>query len=148
VNLRLTEHFTNAELGVLGCDARIVANADFLCVSVLEGIHERFGIVRVHDGYRDTAHNARVGGKPASYHLFDDGHAAADVDAPLVCLQTVFDWLRLHSGLGFDKVILEMNASNVPVCIHVQVDRFKAPRREAYIGHTGAATEYEQVEVQ
>lgn len=145
--MRLTEHFSEEELGVAGCEARLIANADYLCMSVLEAIHLKFGTVRVHDGYRDPGHNARVGGKTASYHLFEDGHAAADVDAQAVPIHTVFDWLRLESELPFDKVILEVNAQGVPACVHVQVDRLVAPRRLAYTGHTGAGAVYEPAEV-
>jgi len=141
---QLTEHFEDHELGVEGCEGRLIDNATFLCSQILEPIRAKFGPVHVHDGYRDPGHNAAVGGKTASFHLFTDGHAAADIDAlPTVSIPALFDWLRLESGLKFDKVILETNAKDVPACVHIQIDRLNPPRRQAFIGHTGAATHYE-----
>jgi len=145
--MQLTEHFSEEELGVAGCEERLVQNAAYLCERILEPARKVLGAVRVHDGYRDPAHNARVGGKTASYHLFADGHAAADVDVPGVSDRSLFDWLREDSGLPFDKVILETNAAGVTACVHVQVDRLNAPRRLAYTGHTGAGMNYTPVEV-
>lgn len=117
---------------------RHLDNAKFLCEQVLEPIRAKFGPVHVHDGFRDPGHNAAVGGKTESFHLFTDGHAAADIDAlPAVTIPALFDWLRLESGLKFDKVILEANARNVPACVHIQIDRLNPPRRQAFIGHTG-----------
>lgn len=145
--MQLTEHFADTELGVAGCDVRLVVNAQYLCSQLLEPIRARFGTVRVHDGYRDAGHNARVGGKTASFHLFEDGCAAADIHAVGCTLQQLFDWIRLDSGLPFDKVILEKNSQGLPACVHLQTDLKNAPRREAYIGSTGAATDYVRVEV-
>ena len=130
--MQLTEHFADTELGVAGCEQRLLSNATNLCVEVLEPIRAKFGPVDVHDGYRDAGHNMRVGGKPTSYHLFDDGRAAADVQAMAGSYQELFDWIRLESGLLFDKVILEVNAVGVPACVHVQVDLMNAARRLAY----------------
>jgi hypothetical protein len=145
--MQLTEHFADSELGVGGCEQRLLTNAKNLCTLILEPIRAKFGPVDVHDGYRDHWHNIRVGGKPTSYHLFDDGRAAADVQAMAVGYQGLFDWLRLESGLLFDKAILEVNKAGVPACVHVQVDMMNAPRRLAYTGHTGAGTAYTPVEV-
>ena len=54
----------------------------------------------------------------------------------------MFDWLRLESGLPFDKVILERNAQGFSATVHIQVDRLNAPRRQAFTGSTGDATDY------
>ncbi len=140
--MNLTDHFTDAELGVAGCDEQLLENARYLCSQILEPIRAHFGPVRVHDGYRDPGHNTRVGGKPDSFHLFEWGRAAADVDAPHVGLADLFDWLRLESKLPFDKVILESNSQGVPAAVHIQVDRSNTPRRLAYTGHTGNGTTY------
>lgn len=145
--MQLTEHFADTELGVAGCDAGLIVNAQFLCSQLLEPIRARFGEVRVHDAYRDAGHNERVGGKAESYHLFEDGRAAADIHAVGCTLQMLFDWIRLDSRLPFDKVILEKNSQGKPACVHLQTDLKNPPRREAYIGSTGAATDYVRVEV-
>ena len=145
--MQLTEHFADVELGVAGCEERIVRNASYLCVAVLEPIRAEFGPVRVHDGYRDPGHNARVGGKAASFHLFEGGKSAADIDAPGTGIKTLFDWVRLESGLPFDKVILETNAEGMPMTVHLQIDSGSTPRRQAFTGSTGAGTAYVEVEV-
>ena len=147
---QLTPHFADTEPGLTvlaGADSHVIENVTFLCEKVLEPIHDKFGTVRVHDSYRDPGHNAQVGGKTASFHLCIGGHAAVDVDAPEVSIQALFDWLRLESKLPFDKVILEKNQAEVPACVHIQIDRLNPPRRQAFIGHTGAATVYTPVEV-
>lgn len=145
--MQLTEHFSDAELGVAGCDERLQGNARFLCTEILETVRDHFGPILVHDGYRDPAHNQRVGGKPTSFHLYENGRAAADIGAALASCGDVFDWIREKSGLPFDKVILEFSPDGAAACVHVQVDVLNAPRRNAYIGPTGAGTDYEPVPV-
>jgi hypothetical protein len=145
---QLTEHFSEAELGVAGCEERLIDNARYICTELLEPLRERFGPIIVHDGYRDPAHNARVGGKEASFHLFEGGKSAADVSSPAVANQTeVFDWIRLESGLPFDKVILETNPQGVASTVHLQIDSEAAPRRQAFTGLTGAGEVYTRVQV-
>jgi hypothetical protein len=145
--MKLTEHFTDTELGVAGADERLIYNATFLCSHILERIRDEFGPVHVHDGYRSPEHNASVGGKPTSYHQFNGTQAAADIDVLPTSYHECFDWIRLESGLPFDKVILETNASGVAAAIHIQVDTAAVPRRLAYTGSTGAGTVYVPQEV-
>lgn len=145
--MQLSDHFSDYELGVGGQDSRLLKSAQFLCVTLLEPIRTKFGAVRIHDGYRNPEHNAQVGGKPTSWHEFTGTESAADFDCSLASYQSVFDWIRLESHLPFDKVILEHNAAGQPRCIHLQVDAQATPRREAYLGETGAGTVYTPVEV-
>lgn len=147
--MELTEHFTYEELGLTfpAGDSRLVENALFLCRQLLEPIRAHFGAVIVNDGYRAPGHNASVGGKPTSYHLFTDGRAAADIKLAGAGLPEAFDWIRLESALPFDKVILEAAAGGDPRCIHLQIDRLNPPRRQAFTGSTGAGTVYPEVEV-
>lgn len=145
--MQLSPHFSDKELGVIGCEQRLIDNAQFLCMNILEPIRDHFKTsVNVHDGYRDPGHNARVGGKTASFHLFDGGHAAADIDVSGHSYREVFDWLRLTSKLPFDKIILESNAAGIPAAIHIQVDRNGPPRRESFVGGTGNSKHYTLVE--
>jgi hypothetical protein len=146
--MQLTEHFADTELGVDGAASQIIANAMYICQELLEPIRAQFGPVHVHDGYRPPAHNAAVGGKLTSYHLYDGTQSAADIDVLPTDYQAAFDWIRLESGLPFDKVILETNDADVPACIHLQIDSAVAPRRQAYVGKTGAGTVYTPVAVQ
>lgn len=145
--MQLTEHFSDAELGVCGCSEQLIAQATFLCESILEPVRKQFGPVAVHDGYRDVEHNARVGGKVTSFHLFADGRAAADISVPGFACPDLFDWIRLESGLPFDKAILETDAAGFAATVHLQVDMGNRPRRLAYTGSTGAGTAYVPAEV-
>lgn len=149
--MQLTPHFSDKELGVIGCEQRIIDNATFICTTILEPIRQHFGRpINVHDAYRDQGHNTRVGGKIASFHLYGGGHSAADIDVggdhPPTYRQ-VFDWLRLESKLPFDKVILEHNAAGEDATVHIQVDRANPPRRQAFVGGTGSSQQYTLVEV-
>ena len=143
----LTQHFSDFELGVAGQESRLLTSAQFLCAKLLEPIRAQFGPVCIHDGYRSPDHNAAVGGKPTSWHQFNGTESAADFDCPEASYQTVFDWIRLSSGLPFDKVILESNSAGELRCIHIQVDSQNPPRRQAYTGSTGAGTSYTAVQV-
>lgn len=139
--MQLTEHFADTELGVAGCAQPIIDNATYICAQLLEPVRTLFGPVAVHDGYRDPAHNVRVGGKPTSYHLFEGGKSAADISVSSGTLEALFDWIRLESGLPFDEVILEFSGG-VPGCVHLQINAQVAPRRLAFTGSTGAGTVY------
>jgi hypothetical protein len=141
--MNLSEHFTAEELGVARGSTGAVENARALCERVLERVRARFGKpVMIHCGMRSVKHNAAVGGKAQSWHLFEGGKAAADFHVAGENMQRVFDWMRLDSDLPFDKVILESAADGTPACIHVQMDRLAEPRRLAYTGKTGAGTTY------
>lgn len=148
--MQLSPHFSDKELGVIGCEQRIIDNATFICINLLEPIRQHYlKPINVHDGYRDPGHNDRVGGKATSFHLFTDGRAAADIDVGGDVSPTyrqVFDWIRLESKLPFDKVILERNATGADAVIHLQIDRNNPPRRQAFIGGTGASTQYTLVQ--
>lgn len=144
----LTEHFTESELGVSGCESRIIDNAKYLCEKLLEPLRVYYyRPIRIHDGYRDPGHNSRVGGKPTSYHLFTNGRAAADFDVIGISIRDTFDYIRSLSGLPFDKVILEHDSTGAPATVHIQIDRNVPPRRQAFVGSTGAGTIYLPVDV-
>lgn len=146
--MKLTEHFSEAELHVEGEEPRIVDNARFLCEQLLEPIRAHYQVpIHVTSGYRAPAHNKSVGGKPTSFHLYEEGKAAADFCIPGLPVTQVFNWIRGASGLPIDKVILEHDAHGTPQIIHVQIDSQKGPRRLAYIGSTGDGQSYTQVEV-
>lgn len=142
----LSTHFSEQELNVDGgMPARVVNNAKFLALQILEPIREKFGALRIHSGYRDPSHNEAVGGVSKSYHLYDGDECAADF-SPFVTditLQQIFDWLRLESDLPFDHVILEHDPlTQEPRVIHVQAHVEQANRRPrgAFLRATGNAT--------
>jgi hypothetical protein len=145
----LTEHFSADELK-LPTDPAIEKAATELCTKLLEPIRAQYSLpLIITSGYRTIDHNKATGGEPHSYHLFDDGKAAADFVIPSVEINHVFDWIRLLSGLPFDQVILEYE-HGVPDICHVQLKLDTPPRRMALIGKThGMQTgrEYTEVEV-
>jgi hypothetical protein len=122
----LSEHFTWAELNVADAEERIQQNAEFLAQTILEPMRAQWGPLRITSGYRAPEHNSAVGGEPGSWHLYAGGQAAADVAHAGVAAWSadmLFDWLRLQSGLPFDKVILEVDADGKPEIVRVQVAR-------------------------
>jgi hypothetical protein len=157
--MKLTDHFSEAELGVEHAPIEVRGAARILCYELLEPIRERFGEIGVTSGYRPPEHNASVGGKQTSFHLYQDGKCAADFKplVPGICLQEVFDWIRLESGLRFDKVIMEYPPGSFPEdvlaekakprCIHIQLHIHKQARRQAFVGETGASQIYLPVHV-
>jgi hypothetical protein len=144
---RLSFHFHEGELSVEKADERVKANARYLCEKLLEPIRAKYGLpVFVTSGYRSPEHNERVGGKSKSFHLFGEDRCAADFKVIGIDVVETFDWLRLESGLPFDKVILEYHQGE-PRVIHIQAKVKAAPRRLAYVGETGDGKEYLPVEV-
>jgi hypothetical protein len=148
--MQLSPHFADTELGVAGCEQRLIANATVLCEKLLEPVRAKFGSIAVDDGYRDPGHNARVGGACDSQHLYEAGNAAADIRVIVPVtggLQTVFDWIRLDSKLPFDQVILEFS-KGAPACVHLSYDSGKAAqRREALVGETNGQGSYTPAQV-
>ena len=144
---RLSPNFTECELGVEGADARVKANAKYLCEKLLEPIRAKYRMpVLVTSGFRDAAHNALVGGKSKSFHLYEYDRCAADFKVVGIPAVETFDWLRLESGLPFDKVILEYQEGEARI-IHLQAFAKGEPRRLAFVGETGDAKVYTPMEV-
>lgn len=118
-----------------------------LCGELLEPTRERFGVsIIITSGYRNPQCNREVGGDPGSAHIATSTRCAADFTMA-VDLQVVFDWIRLVSGLPFDKVILERETEDgPPVCIHIAW-RAYGPRRVAMEGLTHGRGGYRTMEV-
>ena len=146
---QLTEHFSEAELGVSGCEDRIIYNAQFLCSKLLEPIREHFATpIHITSGYRPPAKNEQVHGVHESEHLYNDDHAAADFQVPGVDLLHVFNWIRGASGLPFRQVILEREPeTNEPACIHISIRRNGNDKREALVGAVNNKSVYHFVAV-
>lgn len=142
--MKLTDNISYEELGIFGEGKEIVENYQTLAISCLQPIRNHYNSPIIFtDGYRDEAHNKRVGGKPDSWHLALDGKAAADFKVAGQTVEDVFDWIRLESNLRFDKVIMETK-NGVPVIIHIQTCRFREPERRAFIGETGDSHDYKE----
>lgn len=144
---QLTDHFSEAELGVEGAEERIHCNAQYLCQNVLEKIRAQYSLpLHVTSGYRPELKNKAVNGVSDSEHLYEDDHAAADFVIPGVKLQRVFDWIRLLSKLPFRQVILEYQ-NGEPACIHISARSGGNDKRQALIGKTHNAGAYTAAEV-
>jgi hypothetical protein len=144
----LTPHFTEEELGVHGCEERIILNAQFLCSQLLEPIRAQYATpVHVTSGYRAPAKNEQVHGVHESEHLYHDDHAACDFTVPGIPLIQVFNWIRVVSKLPFRQVILERDhVTQEPRCIHISIRRNGNDRHEALVGATNNAEVYHFVE--
>lgn len=143
--MQLTKHFSAEELNVHNVpikDFEVLGAARCLCQEILEPIREHFGKpVIVTSGRRTAERNKQVGGEPLSWHLYQQGKAAADFYVLGVPPEEVYDWMRLESNLPFDKAILEFKriaggVEPIPSVIHVQMSLNLAPRRLAYRGMT------------
>ncbi len=150
--MHLSEHFTLAEF-CRGTEppADTIPLAQEFCQKILEPLRQHLGcLVVITSGYRDPDHNAAIGGAADSYHVWTPIRCAADLKVPGRSLRETFDWLRLESGLPFDKVILERSKANPDDenlgCIHIQYRRFM-PRRLAFSGFTHGAGGYLSLEV-
>lgn len=148
----LTEHFSDNELGVneLPSEDYKRTNALILCRDILEPARIKLGPLNIHDGYRDLAHNIRVGGVTDSFHLYLEDESAADFTPDNYNIKSAFDWIRLGSNLNFDKVILELNKKTlVPVNIHIQYYTMNKNknRRQAFEGFTSNQGSYIEVAV-
>lgn len=143
----LTANFSERELDVEECSMEVKGAARILCCEILEKVRAKYSMpVFVTNGYRSPEHNKEVGGKEDSWHLYIDGKAACDFKVIGADIVQVFDWMRLESGLKFDKLILEYSHGK-PAVIHVQIHINEAARRLAYIGETGDAKKYKPVPV-
>ena len=78
---QLSEHFSDRELRVDGQPVRVVSNAKFLCLQILEPIRAKFGTLIIDSGYRDPAHNEAVGGVHGSFHEYLGDECATDAQA-------------------------------------------------------------------
>lgn len=156
---RASEHFSWAELIYSKRAAeKGISNAppeeclplvrDF-CTLILEKIRAKCGPVFITSGFRCGLLNALVSKDPNSDHIWTADRCAADIQVkPGTPLETVFDWLRLESGLPFDYIILERGKavdSELDDCIHISFCR--VPRRIAQAGKTNSASGFTRMEV-
>lgn len=145
----LSPNFKETELSVCNAPGQVKANAQWLCVNVLEPIRAWWGRpVKVTSGYRAPEHNAAVGGVATSYHLYNGDNCAADIEVPGVSITEVFDWLRLKSTLPFSKIIQEKNhKTGLPTIVHIQAHAGQTPeKRIALVGETHGTAAYSAVE--
>lgn len=140
----LSEHFTLEELTFsqvatrLGIDntppAAALENLPRLCALLLEPARTILAVpLHVDSGFRCPELNARIGGSPASAHMFG---RAADVIPIGLDLAAAFETLRLTADLPYDQIIFECAA-----WIHLAVAPEGAePRREALTATGGPGT--------
>lgn len=114
--MRLTEHFTLAELTVTQTGLANVPGPAAIaalrawCVNIGEPVRAHFGKpVVASSGFRAPKVNAAVGSKPGSQHVRGE---AVDFEIPGVPNPHVAMWIRDH--LNFDQLILEAYRKGVP----------------------------------
>lgn len=98
-----------------------------LCTNILEPLREKFGAIRVNNGYRSPAVNEAIGGAKASQHMKGE---AADIEAvdPKVTNADLAFWIAKE--LPFDQVILECYTPGDPRSGWVHVSYVPVGRRE------------------
>jgi len=155
--MNLSEHFRREEFERGGpMPDAVVPAYEFLCRDLLEPIRARFlKPLKITSGYRSSGKNTGIGGSEKSQHVAQynseeekQQYCATDFQMSGVSLVTIFDWIRLESGLPFDQVILEYGqAAEVETddCIHISWTR--RPRRMALVGATKNRAPYVRVEV-
>lgn len=116
LDLALSRHFTLRELLVTEHreientpPSAVVDRLRRLCDDFLEPLRGRFGPLRVTSGYRCAALNQAIGGAKESAHLYGCAADLQSIDGwgP----SDMARWVALESGLPFDQVIDEGNAT-------------------------------------
>ncbi len=126
--MRLSPHFTLAELRGDRAPEWAKSALRSLAVDLLEPIRLRWGPVVVSSGYRAPAANASANGAPTSQHMRGE---AADIRTPEADLVAVWEWVAWRSGLPFGQAIYEVHPPSNPggaPLLHVSLG---APWREA-----------------
>jgi hypothetical protein len=111
---KLTPHFRLGELVPKDCaevPPWILGELSDLCAELLEPVRAKFGPLVIHDAYRPSELNERVGGVTSSDHLNGraaDFHVTGNLDRAWQ-EQTVeaFHWIREHLQGRFGQLILE-----------------------------------------
>jgi hypothetical protein len=86
---------------------------------LLQPIRDHFGAaVIVNSGFRGETLNTAIGGSKTSQHRKAE---AADFRVAGVDLRTVFDWIRLESGIPFGQLIMEGAEPDRPTWIHISI---------------------------
>lgn len=124
----LAPHITWGEMVATGHRSLADLNADE-SVAYLDALSEIAGMLSrvrqhfgapliVHSGFRCPTLNSVIGGAKSSQHMRGE---AADFHVHGVELRTVFDWIRLESGLLYGQVILEGVQKGRPTWIHLSL---------------------------
>jgi uncharacterized protein YcbK (DUF882 family) len=111
---RLSTHFVVEEFDCKDGTkvmARDYNGLSLLCKTYLEPLRAKFGVVRVHSGYRTASYNRKIGGATKSYHIYTI-HDGNDQAADISCARgtpaqwhAALNWLRKtkmggRGGLG------------------------------------------------
>ena len=106
-----------------------------LCAELLEPLRSKFGPLVIHDAYRPSELNDRVGGVTSSDHLSGraaDFHVTGNLDRAWQ-EQTVeaFHWARQHLQGRFGQIILEDHrkalSNTAKLWVHISMPSEKHP---------------------
>ncbi len=87
-------HFTEKELKCPCCGQNHVTKE---ILEVAEYLRAQCGPLKVHSGYRCTAHNKAVGGSPRSQHMLG---RALDISSPTFTPLKLYQLIKRHWTLG------------------------------------------------
>lgn len=132
--MNLSPHFTLAEAMASDYAARrgidntppaaVVPRLEFVALTVLEPIRERFGSFSPTSWYRCPELNMAIGGATDSQHVKGE---AADIKLPAVSNLDLARWIR--DNLTFDQLILECWDGATPSSGWVHVSRVASGNR-------------------
>lgn len=143
--MELSPHFERSEFEIEGpMPENCVGAYTALCLNILEPIraHVNEPLI-ITSGYRSPAGNAAAHGVSNSQHVATANWCAADfrVDG-MDSLNSLFDWIRLKSGIeSIDQLILEHNMQTDRDIIHVSWVS-SGPRHDALEGETANQSPY------
>ena len=135
---RLSPHFLLRELIPKDCTEVppwILGELSDLCAELLEPIRVKFGPLVIHDAYRLSELNDRVGGVTSSDHLNGraaDFHVTGNLDRSWQ-EQTIeaFHWARSHLQGRFGQIILEDHrlalTNQAKLWVHIAMPSAKHP---------------------
>jgi len=135
---RLSPNFLLRELIPKDCTEVppwILGELSDLCAELLEPIRVKFGPLVIHDAYRTSELNARVGGVTSSDHLNGraaDFHVTGNLDRSWQ-EQTIeaFHWARGHLQGRFGQIILEDHrkalGNTAKLWVHISMPSEKHP---------------------
>ena len=129
---RLSKHFTVEEFDCR--DGTRVAPREYrgltrLCRLYLEPLRAKYGSVHVNSGFRTRAYNARIGGAPDSYHIYNI-HDGRDQAADITCARgTPRDWWGTLNAIRQNKRGGKGGLGLYNSFVHVDLRDYKADWR-------------------
>lgn len=114
-----------------------------LCISILEPVRAKFGILLVTSGFRSPQSNADTHGQSNSEHIATETKCAADFYSVDVSALQIFDWMRMNATLPYHQLILEHGKTGDVV--HVSMNKQMPGIRSVLEGATHNSEDYTKI---